>query len=124
LLDGIIGECRKIGSEFMLVIKRPNNQLRWLNRFPGLSSYRFSIDAHHEWLSAFAESRGVYYLDLAPYFQEYYYEHPTGHPEQYSWPHNGFWREPGHRLAAELIYNYIMENGILGKDVDSGAGTL
>lgn len=113
LLDLIVRECELIGSQFMLVLKRPTNELRWLGRFPSLRDYDFNTNAYDEWLSAYADSRGIHFLDLGPAFQEYYDEYPTGHPKQYSWPLDGHWSEPGHDLAARLIYDYMIANGLV-----------
>lgn len=115
LLDRIVAECETMGSELLIVIRRPTNELRWLRRFPGLRAYRINTDAHAEWLESYAASRGARFLDLGPPFQTYYDAHPTGHPEQYTWPQSGSLREPGHRLAAELIHEKLVHDGIVAR---------
>jgi hypothetical protein len=113
LLDEIVSACRQHGMELLLTARLPNNVLRWLRRFPGLRAYRFNPDAHHVFLEAYARSRGIHYLHMAPAMQEYYDVHPTGDPEQATWPIDGYWRAQGHRLTAELIEAYLSKNGLL-----------
>lgn len=113
LLDEVVAECEVIGCKVVLTVKRPTNELRWLRRFPGLRSYSFNPDAHAEWLAAYSEARGIEFVDLGPPFQSYYDDHPTGHPEQYSFPNAGFLNEYGHELAAEVIHEALLSGGVL-----------
>ena len=95
----------------MLTARVPGNVPRWLERQHALRGYRFVERPYHRFLSEFARANGVGYVDLAPAFQRWYRAHPTGHPEQLSWPINGSWRGPGHRLAAETLAGYLVESG-------------
>lgn len=122
LLDRIVEACEAMEAELLLVIKRPTNELRWLSRHPGLRGFDFDVDAHADWLAEYARSRDAHFLDLGPPFQEYYDRHPTGHPEQYSWPHSGMLNEAGHRLAAELIHEKIVRDGLIAVSPDTAAG--
>jgi hypothetical protein len=113
-LDRIVDAARGHGSDLLLTARRFQNVPRWLARYPGLREYSVDPDAHHDWMVDYTTSRGIHYVDNGPAFQEYYYEHPTGDPEQYTWPNDGHWRQPGHRIVAELLYQYLVENGLLG----------
>lgn len=113
LLDEVVEASRTMGSDLMFVIKRPTNELRWLERFPSLRNYEFNPDAHADWLASYAKSQDVYFLDLGPPLQAHYDLFPTGHERQYSWPHAGFLREPGHKLVAEAIYESLVSSGLV-----------
>jgi hypothetical protein len=52
---------------------------------------------------------GIFYIDLLPAFQAHYAQ--TG--EKLFWPGDKHWNAAGHRLAAETVYDEIVQDGVI-----------
>lgn len=58
-------------------------------------------------MAEFAAESGIPVLDLLPRFVE------VSKSKRLYWYHDGHWNAAGHRVAAEEIYKFLLEKGLL-----------
>lgn len=61
---------------------------------------------HNEFVNILKTKR-VRVIDMRPIFED------SGNPIQFSYLHNGHWNNEGHQRAAEAIYSYLLQNGMV-----------
>ncbi|MHC9539040.1 MAG: hypothetical protein AB9903_05930 [Vulcanimicrobiota bacterium] len=84
----------------------PDRQKSW-ERIYGISG-RLDPDRPDRELKQFAESEGIYLLDLLPYFRE---KAGAGQRQLY-FDIDPHWNAEGHKIAAEAIAGFLRKNGL------------
>jgi hypothetical protein len=81
----------------------------WLD-FAGSDPGRMDFDKPDRILMGFLRERGIPHLDLRPGFQEF--GQKSG--GRLHFRYDGHWTREGHRLAADLVAKWLVENGLVG----------
>jgi hypothetical protein len=86
---------------------------RWqtiLWRYPALQALTWDLEMPDKRLATFLKQEGIPYVDLLPAFREATIRHdaPNLHLK-----HDGHWTVEGYALAAELIYQFLLDNHLL-----------
>jgi hypothetical protein len=69
-------------------------------------------------LETFAKANGIRFLSLIPYFREYRDECNLSYP-YYFFPCDGHWNALGHKVAAEVVAHYLVQQGLIPKKLAS-----
>lgn len=116
LTKALILETKKTseenGAKFLLVILtwreqvHPNYWEETLDTYPELRYKDLDLEKPTTIVKDFCSENNITCLELLPYFREY--ANKTGNRLHYHY--DGHWNSNGHELAAELIYNKIIED--------------
>jgi len=100
------------GADFVVLLFPFKEQVYWhvVSRFIDEVDQDF-IDRPIELAKQFCEENGIRYLDLTPGFREHALQ-----GEQLYFREDGHWNEEGNRLAADLIYDYLVKNDLLPEE--------
>jgi hypothetical protein len=127
LTEALLRELRqrveKNGAHLVVVIVAAPEQVypdRWegtLASYPALKHLDWDLDLPNRRLSSFLQEQDIPYLDLLPVFQKVasQADAPALHLR-----HDGHWTAAGHALAGEAIYQFLLDNGLVGKWVTVG----
>lgn len=82
----------------------------FIEKYPQAGSYEWDLEMPGKLLSEFAKKHDLLYLNLFPGFKKTIEQ--TG--ERIVFECDGHWNENGHRIAANLIYYYLINNHFIG----------
>lgn len=84
----------------------PDQWARTVAANPALQGLELDLEAPNQRLTRFLDSQGIPYLDLLPVFRQ-----AAGRPEAapLHFQHDQHWTEAGHRLAAEAIAEFLLQ---------------
>jgi len=112
LIEKMRDDSKKRNADFLLInIPSPfeiNPEL-WnnvLNQYPSMKKLDWDLEKPNRIFKDFSKEKNIYYLDLFSSFREYVAK--TGQ-ELY----DDHFNSNGHRLMAELIYNFLMDNNLI-----------
>ncbi len=102
------------GTKLAIVIVPPKEDLHLYNRDVQTlrTVYRLDVSDYdftkpNRIITEFAAENRIPVLDLLPSFIE------ATKSKRLYWYHDGHWNAEGHRLAAEEIYRFLLERGLL-----------
>ena len=135
LIYQIKQECETMGDRFLLVSISHSLQVlqldetRWsqmLQENPEMS--QLDLEKPERFFTAFCQEKGINYFPLAPAFREYYKktgrhlhgfhkgeDTGDGIVKTENYGRMGHWNLEAHRLAAELIYQKLMDDKLIPK---------
>ena len=87
----------------------PKDQETLLKTYPAMADFKWNFDHPQKILSQFTQANGIRFLNLEKMFAEEFGK--TGVPLHYEY--DGHWNEQGHKLAADLIYDYLVQNRLI-----------
>jgi len=123
LTDAIVARLRdeveSRGARFVVVIIGAPEQVyraeweRTIARNPAMQALNWDLDAPNRRLDAFLAAQNIPYLDLLPIFRQAAAQ-PDAPPLHFQ--HDQHWTVEGHRLAAEAIHDFLMDELKVGGD--------
>jgi hypothetical protein len=67
-------------------------------------------------LEAFSKANGIRFLSLIPYFKKYAAEYRLQYTDFFP-PCDTHWNPLGHKVATEVVANYLVQEGLLPKEL-------
>jgi hypothetical protein len=123
LTEAIIARLRdevtRRGSQLAVVIIAAPEQVypeewqRTVSLNPGLQTVTWDLEGPNRRLGAFLATEEIPYLDLLPLFRQAAVE-PGAPPLHFS--HDQHWTVAGHRLAAQAIHDFLIDEVLSGRD--------
>lgn len=115
ILSGLRDEVAKRGSKLVVVLVAAPEQVypaQWdqtVAHNPALQSLAWDLDAPNRRLNDFLQRENISHLDLLPIFRQ-----AAAQPETppLHFQHDQHWTAAGHRLAAEAIHQFLLEQGV------------
>lgn len=99
--------CNENGIEFIVVICPSKEQVYWdIMKTLLAESERYDPDWPNSLIESSGVENGIHVLDLTPVFRAH-----SG--DQLYFTEDTHWNVEGNRLAAEAVYTYLAENGLL-----------
>lgn len=87
----------------------PDQWAQTVARNPAMQSLRWDLDAPNRRLNQFLTRQNIAHLDLLPIFREAAAQ-PNAPPLHFR--HDQHWTPAGHRLAAEAIHRFLLDEGL------------
>lgn len=106
-------EVEQRGSKLVVVLIAAPEQLypeQWnstVAKNPAMQNQNWNLDAPNQRLTAFLEAENIAHLDLLPVFREATAQSDT---PPLHFRHDQHWTPAGHKLAAEAIHKYLINN--------------
>ena len=118
LMKGILEEVRNFTRENgvgLIVVTAPtlvqvHDDVYWakMKRKYGLDDERYDLFAPNKFIKQSCRDLGIRNLDLTPGLRQY-----ASGGEILYYPHNQHWNKRGNQLVAEIISDYLRENGLV-----------
>ena len=108
-------ESKEKGAQLLLVSLTDRGQVHneyWqkaLETYPEMNNMYWDLEKPEKIFMDFSAENKITYLPLLPLFKEYV----NGTNEKVHGHYDGHWNAKGHRLAAELIYNKLIEDQLI-----------
>ena len=114
LIRALRDETAAIGARFAVVVLEAQEQIYdWAwdmaqKRYPAMGARVWNREQPNTRVDAWLKEEGIPYLDLLPAFQQGAEDGLLLH-----YQHDGHWTAAGHRLASDLIYDFVLTRGLL-----------
>jgi lysophospholipase L1-like esterase len=92
-----------------------------LNEYAGITSPDYNPDYVATRLETFSKVNGIKFLSLSPHFRKYRDEHQVPSP-YFFFRNDQHWNPLGHRVAAEAVANYLVQEGLIPKGLMAETG--